>query len=424
MFSANRIVAIDDQREYLDKMCHALHGLGVPCIPILYPDEVPAEETPLLQNVRMAFCDLHLLPGATKPELNYAAIGALLTRMATRSRSPLLLVLWTAYPGDADELKEYLAKRHSETQPIAILALNKADFNEELISNLPAAIREKLESIPQLCALYDWEDDVASAGSACVGALLRLAGTNGDTLKESLDKLLSSLAQRATGKQLAAENPGAALQEALVPLLADKLSHLPDDAQRLARWKVAMPSAVAKKNCMANLSRSASINTALNVMRTNGDPINGRVRGAVIKLDCSSIFMYRFSSSQSDVLQKFFLRDPAKFRWVAIQVEAACDFANQKSPCIPYVLAVEVPATVELQDKHADSIWRSPAFLSEVDEEVRLVANVRYVAMISPKKAKSRDALYRLREPLVNELAFHKSRQETRPGIVALEPPQ
>jgi len=123
-------------------------------------------------------------------------------------------------------------------------------------------------------------------------------------------------------------------------------------------------------------------------------------------------------------LQKFLLRDTAKYRWVEIQVEAACDFANQKSPCIPYILAVEVPATVELQDKHADSIWRSPAFLSEADEEVRLVANVRYVAMISPKKAKARNALYRLREPLVNELAFHKSRQETRPGIVALDPPR
>lgn len=427
MFSANRIVAIDDEREYLDSMCQALHALGVPCIPIFYPDGIPSDETHLLQNVRVAFCDLHLIPGMQhKREVNFAAIGDLLTRMTTISKSPILLVLWTAYPEDADALKTYLAERYGESQPIAILALNKADFEGSLISNLPVAIREKLESIPQLCALYDWEDDVASAASACVGALLRLADTNGDALKGSLDKLLSLLAQAATGKQLAAENPGSALQEVLVPLLADKLSHLPDDAQRLDRWKTAMPSAVDRKNCLADLSRSALINTALNVMRTNGDPISGRVRGAVIKIDCPSIFMYRFSSSQADVLQKFFLRDTAKYRWVAIQVEAACDFANQKSPCIPYVLAVEVPATVGLQDKPkpADSIWRSPAFLSEVDEEVRLVANVRYVAMISSKKAKSRNALYRLRDPLVNELAFHKSRQETRPGIFALEPRQ
>ena len=420
MFSANRIVAIDDQRDYLDKMCGALHGLGIPCIPILYPDGIPTEETPLLQNVRMAFCDLHLLPGATKAELNYAAIGDLLARMATRSRSPLLLVLWTAYPEDADALRKYLAQRHAETQPVAILALNKADFDGDLIRNLPAAIREKLESIPQLRALYEWEDDVASAGSACVGALLRLASTDGDDLKESLDKLLSALAQRATGRQLAAENPGAALQEALVPLLADKLSHLPDDAQRLERWKTAMPSAAGKKNCPTNLSRAAAINTALNVMRADSGVPNGRERGAVIGIDCPSVFMYRFSSAQADVLQKFFLKDASRYRWVAIQVEAACDFANQKSPCIPYVLAAEVPASVELMDMHADSIWRSPAFLSEKDEEVRLVANVRYVAMLSSKKAKSRNALYRLRDALVNELAFHKSRHETRPGIVAL----
>jgi hypothetical protein len=401
-------------------MCGALHTLGIPCIPILYPDGIPTEETPLLNNVRMAFCDLHLLAGAANTELNYPVIGALLAQMAKKSRSPLLLVLWTAYPQDADALRTYLAQRHAETQPIAILALDKANFDGEQIRNLPEAIREKLNSIPQLRALYEWEDDVASAGGACVGALLRLAATDGSDLTKSLDKLLSTLAQKATGKQLAAENPGAALHEALVPLLADKLSHLPDDTQRVERWKIALPSAASKKVWDTDPSRVAAINTALNVMRTENGSISGRERGAVIGIDCTGIFMYRFSSDQSEVLKKFFLKDESKYRWVAIQVEAACDFANQKSPCIPYVLATEVPASVELLEKHADSIWRSPIFLSEQNEKVRLVANVRYVAMISSKKTKSKKALYRLREPLVNELAFCKSRHETRPGIVAL----
>jgi len=66
------------------------------------------------------------------------------------------------------------------------------------------------------------------------------------------------------------------------------------------------------------------------------------------------------------------------------------------------------------------AIWISPYFVSEKNEEVKLVAIVRYATTISWRKASSIKAIYRLREPLVNELAFRKSLNDMRPGIVKL----
>jgi hypothetical protein len=427
MFSASRIIAIDDEKDYLDKLTGVLHGMGIPCIPICFPDQVPGDDATWFSGFRIIFCDLHLLKGAAKPELNYGVIGSLLERVAAPGAAPVLLILWTAYPEDADNLRDYLSKRHAAAQPIAIYALRKADFDGPLAVNLPAAVRSKLDDVPQLRALYEWQDDVAIAANTSVGSLLDLARREGGDLKEALDKLLSSLATAATGKELAAKNPGAALLEALTPLLADGIAHLPRDGQRDDLWKKAMPSAVAKAKLESKSDRVCAVNTAMSIVHGDaGAVISARERGAVIEVECPSLFMYRFGDSPGEIMKAFGLKNatPTTHRWVGVQVEAACDFAQQKSPCIPYVLALEVAAAEETKQERRqgrpDSLWESPVFRSEKNEAVRLVANVRYVSMVSVKKAQVRQAVYRLRDPLVNELAYFKSRHELRPGIVAL----
>ena len=417
MFSASRIIAVDDERKYLEQLAKALHSMGIPCIPLCYPDDVP-QEAEWFRGVRILFCDLHLLPGAAKPELNYSAIGALLERMTSPHGSPLLLILWTAYAEDAEKLRKYLAERHADAQPIEVFALKKSDFDGGK-GDLPSVIREKLEAIPQLRALYEWQDDVAEASNACVGTLLKLAKHGNGDLKGSLDELLTALAQAATSTDLAANEPGAALQEVLVPLLADRLSHLPNDQGRHKRWAQAMPSALEKKNCLTNAesSRKAAINTGLHIASPGA--ATGRDRGAVIQIDCAGLFLHRFAQTKDDILSEFKIRAGTNHRWLAVQVEAACDYAQQKSNSVPFVLALEVPAGTTVGNK-SPAIWCSPFFISEKKEEVMLVAIVRYATTISWRKAGSIKAIYRLREPLVNELAFRKSHNDMRPGIVRL----
>jgi len=420
MFSANRIVAIDDEAEFLGKLCQALHGMGIPCIPLQYPDQLPGESVAWFQRIRIVFCDLHLLQGLQqKPELNYAVIGSILERMASVDGGPVLLILWTAYPQEEADLRAYLAERHAACMPVEILGLDKKEFSGDAAGKLPDAVAQRLNTIPQLRALYQWDDDVAVAGNACVGAVLRLAMKTGGNLKDALDLLLSALAQRATGKELAAQDPSRALQEALLPLLADKLTHIPSTADRQKIWAEAMPSAVARKFCTP--AGAAEINTAFSI--DSGGTPRARDRGAVVNIACPSLFRYRFSSSQDEILQKFMLKKSKSHRWMAIQVEAACDYAQQKSPSLPYVLAIEVSNAdaTEIENRsETDSLWFSPAFFSDEKKEVRLIANVRYVSMISPRKAKSLAAAYRLREQLVNQLAFQRSSHEIRPGIVSL----
>lgn len=419
MFSASRIVAIDDEKAQLDKLCRALHGMGIPCIPIEYPQDVPAHGSAWFGAVRVAFCDLHLLKGATKPEQHFSAVGALLDRMSTPRSGPLLLVLWTNYPEDAAALESYLAKRHPTATPVAVVPLAKSEFEEDgKAATLPQAIRDRLDHIPQLRALLDWEDEVGAASSACVGSLLKLAMQQQGDMKESLDVLLSSLAQAATGKALASEDPGAALVEVLMPMVADQLAHLPDDAARVGRWRAALSKAASKSKCNTTPERAAAVNTAISIVH------GGRAheRGAVVALHGDAVFKLRFGLTAAETLQRFALKGTPAYRWVRIEVEAVCDYAQQKSACLPYVLAVEIPAEAELVDKtyRPISLWESPPFVSESGVRVRLVANVQFVSTLSPKKARGIPALYRLREPWVNHLAFARTRHEGRPGIVAL----
>jgi len=157
MFAASRVIAIDDEEPYLQKLCRALHDSGIPCVPLKYPDQQPPENGGWFRNVRIVFCDLHLIPSAANVEQSYAAIGTMLERIIPDGGSPLLLVIWTNYPNQVDELQKYLGDRYPpDKQPSAVLALSKADFENDNAKRLPDAIRERLESNPQLCALLEW----------------------------------------------------------------------------------------------------------------------------------------------------------------------------------------------------------------------------------------------------------------------------
>jgi hypothetical protein len=420
------VIAIDDEERYLNQLCKALHDSGIPCVPLKYPDQQPPENGGWFRNVRIMFCDLHLIPSAAGPHQSYGAIGAMLERIIPAGGSPLLLVVWTNYPSEMEALKAYLVERFpADKQPSAILSLSKAEFEGENAAKLPDAIRTRISANPQLSALLEWENDVANAADDCVRMLFRLAAEAGGDFSAAMDVLLSQLACAASGKDLAAENPETAIHEALLPLLSDSVLHLPEDAHRTERWKKAMPSAVAKEKLPSAGARAASINAALNIVHAGAQPsMTARERGAVVRLTDKE-FGEAFSRTADEIAKDFALT--AKLPplvWVAIQVEAMCDYAQQKSVRIPYVVALEIPADTALVPTgkgRPDPVWESPAFLSEAGTPVRLVANVRYLFLLSREDARQRKSAYRLRDLLANDLSFAKARHELRPGYIRLD---
>jgi hypothetical protein len=423
MFGSGRIVVIDDEAEYLTQLTSTLHEMGVPCIPIHFDGGVSQDAT-WLSGCRMAFCDLHLIRGLPSgSKSNYAVIGSLLDRMATTEASSLLLVLWTRFPQEAAELEHYLLERHSDSRPAAILHLDKNDFVGDRARTLPDEVRNKLRSIPQLRALYEWQDEVSTAAAACAGSLVGLARGMQGEMNSNLDRVLSALAQKATGVEIAARHPGSALQDILSPLLADRLSHLPEDERHRELWRDAMPSAVARSQCGDAVAGGvAAINTALHIAYPRGERVTGRDRGAVIPVPCPSLFRHRFASDEAKVREKFGIKLDTPVRWIGIQVLASCDHAQRKSLSIPYVLAAEVASDTEepsIKSRPA-ALWLSPVFVSEENKAVRVFANVAFTTSVSWKRADSKAAIYRFREPLVNALSLFKSQHETRPGIISL----
>lgn len=427
MFAASRVIAIDDEELYLNKLCRALHDSGIPCVPLKYPEQQPPEDGSWFRNVRIMFCDLHLIPSAANVQQSYGAIGTMLERIIPDGGSPLLLIVWTNFPGQVDELRAYLQERFPpDKQPSALLPLSKADFENENAKNLPTAIRQRLDSNPQLSALLEWENDVANAADDCVRMLFRLASKSDSDFSSSMDVLLSQLACAASGKSLAAENPGAAIHEALLPLLSDSVLHLPEDAARIDRWRAAMATVVAEQPLPKAGDRAASINTALNIVHAQTQPtMTAKERGAVYRLsskEFSEIFPGRDAATQK---KDFALKaELAEMNWVGIQVEAVCDYAQQKSVRLPYVIALEVPAATALVEHgkgRPDPVWESPTYLSEAEVPVKLVANVRYVNLLSADQAAKIKPAYRIRDLLTNDLAFARARHELRPGYIRLD---
>lgn len=424
MFASYKVIAVDDDQGYLNQITGGLKTVGIPCMPILFPDEAAEIPASLVQHTRLVFTDLHLVNnGKTENKTNYDAIGTLLERIVPDGGSPVVLVLWTRFPDEVEKLRTHLIERYNpEKLPIAILPLAKVLFDGDKHVDLPGAISELLQSLPAIRALIHWERDVAEAADHCARRIYNLARAEGGDIQDSLELLLSQLAVAATGMKIARADPGGSIHDALLPLLADQVSSLTGSEDGRKLWEAALPSAVsgraAKKK--PNSARAAAINSSMHIADRDAG-VSGLTRGAVISVDDALIAEF-FEKSSEELVSHFCVPEQKAPVWRAIQIEATCDYAQQKSPTIPFVLAVEAPTSAQFTPTgmRPASIWMSPVLLSPEQTEMHLVANVKYVFSLPPGKAKQRIAKYRLREAMTNEVGFSKAQHSIRPGSVTL----
>lgn len=424
MFASYKVVAVDDDPKYLQQITDALKASGIPCMPVIFPGEAAEFDVSKVPHVRLVFSDLHLIEnGIARSKANYDAIGTFLEKIIPDGGGPLLLVLWTRFPEEADKLRQHLSERYDPVkQPIAIIPLDKNKFGEKASENLPAAIGNLLEAMPSVRAVIHWERDVSEAADQCARSLYNLARAAGGDVQQGLEILLSELAVSATGKKIAKENPGESVHDALLPLLADQISNLTSSESNRDLWRAALPTAAEGRKIETSPARAAAINSSLHIAGRDSK-LPGTTRGAVIPVD-DGLLRSLFEKASDELLTDFCVsKKDAAVTWRAIQVEASCDYAQQKSPTIPYVLALEVPANLDFflkKEMRPASIWFSPILQSPAGESFYLVANVKFSFSLSPSDAKGLVADYRLRESLVGEVGFAKSQHSIRPGSITL----
>ena len=426
MLLTPRIIAIDDESAHLAGLAESLNRHGVACLQILFTED-PVNIMPC-PDVRLIFADLHLGGGSLSSDhkTDFSTIGTLLEDTIKPS-GPYFIVLWTMYPDQAPKLHKFLDRLEGVTKPFDVLPLSKTSHldSKGKVRNeneLIKAIVNLTNSLPQIAVLFDWENRVLDATGSTVSSLLELASTHqSDNRTGEVGRILARLAIEAVGEDHVDSDRLRALNNALLPILADRLANTRLDKDNNEIWRKAFDVVSSRE---LSQEEAAQLNRLVHVANAEGN--NGRDRGAVILLTGrdENDFKEDFGLDQNEAAQrefhcKDFALDENRSRWVLVQAQAACDHAQTRPGPVPFYLGLDLPeAQIRRTRKPPASLWRSPVFRFGGDIR-RLHVSARFPMSLSPSAANRATPLYRLREQILNGLIFHLHGHTARPGMIS-----
>ena len=430
MFDITRIVAVDDDKEHLDALVTGLHSSSFPCLGLHYQSVPTQTNIAPCPYVRIAFMDVNLLglPQSSSPQ-NFGAIGDLLRNIAPKG--PYLLVLWTTTPEDRAEVRRFLDERLNDTaKPFDVVAFDKADYGiaEGLVPDLPKLtqdIRGLTEDAPSLAVLTEWEEKVWSAAAETLSSITMLgsADKTGGEQQDDITKIMYAMAVEAVGQPNVAANPFRAVNEALLPVLADHVAASEIDDGSVNLWQQVVNNGNVGQSI--NDQEAALLNRVFHIASDIGAN-QGAERGAVIPLPrtmSGNLFEDTFGISEVSAAERLFrCRDfrvgGDQCRWVLVQVQAACDYAQRQPGPLPFFLGMEIIESSISNNSPPQALWRSPKF--ENDSSIReLQVNTRVQIPMSAAAARAYRPLYRLREQLLADLLHRAQTNNVRPGIIS-----
>ena len=426
MLTSSRVVVIDDRADHMQALANGLYQHGVGCLPIHYPDDVARlKQCP---NLRVLFADLHLMAGGDDA-VHFGTIGSLIQE-AFQPLGPYFIVLWTEYPDKAGELMEYLESRLKDVAaPFDVLALDKSRYyddqynlnSEKLVNDIAGISKES----PQFSALLDWEDHVLGAAGDTVGSVLELAKSakEREARKAHLSRLLYNLAVAGVGPHYFEDDRFGAVSDALLPVLADRMSFQESKSKRDV-WQAAFDPKVHKKKLTG--IEVAKLNRLVHIAFPPEDS-RGDERGVVIALPeryTGDQFPKKFAIEEADAASSEFFchsispRDP-RILWVLVQSQPACDYALNRPGTLPFYLGLVLPATCKgKKGSPPESLWCSPSY-EHLGVEDFLHVSARFPVSISKQEAKGMKPIYRLREQLLGNLSHYLHSYGSRLGIMS-----
>ena len=426
---APRIIAIDDERNHLEGLTQGLNRYGAACLPVHFAGEPAA--VPPCPYVRVIFADLHLSGGPPGNHVqDFSTIGGLIED-TIKPTGPYLIVLWTMYPDQANDLHRFLRERLRDVaKPFAVRALNKNDHLDpqgdvRSPEGLVVAIGQIIAEQPQIGALLNWEECVLSAAADAISSIVELAETARDDrrLSEEVGRLFAKLAVAAVGKEHIEENRFRAVNEALLPILADRIASLrPQKAERKL-WQAAFRKSDIRRGL--SLEEAAKLNSLVHIAPSR-DARSWAERGAVIALPARAFgnkFKRTFGIAQETAADKSFAcrdftENDNRFRWVLVQSQAACDYAQMRPGPLPFHLGLCFPASSAQRNKKSPAaLWTSPCF--EFGNPTLLHVNAGFQMSLSATVRGIGKPLFRLREQLLSDLIYQLHGYGARPGIIS-----
>lgn len=421
-----RVIAIDDDLKHLEGLAQGLNQYGTACLPVHYEgDDVAVSPCP---QVRVIFADLHLSDLTSGDHRqDFGVIGGLIQERIKPS-GPYFIVLWTMYPDQATRLQDFLDERlENVAKPFKVQALDKNNFLDlqpddvkvKDLEKLAQAIQRSVEGHPQFGALLNWEERVLDGAADTLSSMMEMA----ESRSEEVGRLLRILAEGAVGKDHIEDDRFRAVNDALLPILADRLASMRSQQSDNELWKDAL-----REEGEVSIEKVARLNSFLHIASLS----NSRdERGAVITLPqrfIESGFAQKFDIPEDEAAEKQFLLDLSKkdndpFHWVLVQTQAACDYAQSRPGPLPFHLGLylsesKVKKSLIKKGKAPAALWCSPCF--DHDQQVRyLHVNARFPVSLSREEASQASPRFRLREQLLNDLIYHLHGYSARPGIIS-----
>lgn len=427
MLSPPGVIAIDDQQDHLTGLANGLNRHGVACLQIHFTGD-PGGIKPC-PHVRIIFADLHLGTGTPSDHhTDFSTIGGLLED-SIKPSGPYFIVLWTRYPEQAENLRSFLEDRlHAVTKPFSVLPLAKDDHLDEDgevrdEKKLIEAIVALTEKLPQIRALFHWESRVLGAAGRTVSSLLELASAQqGDKRADEVGRILARLGMEAVGKAHVASDRFRAVNEALLPILADRIANLRSVESDDEIWSAALD--VGGGSTGLSVEEAAKLNRLAHVADPSSENVSERGVAVVLPESYRGNFGSTFGIDEKDAARhqfrcKDFAPDDDRFRWVLLQAQAACDHAQSQPGPVPFYLGLDLPEKHELKNEKAPaSLWSSPAF--EFNGQVRLLhVSARFPVSLTPGEVQDAKPIYRLREQILNDFIYHVHSHGARPGMIS-----
>jgi hypothetical protein len=432
MLPSPRIIAIDDEPTHLRGLADGLNSFGVACLQVHFTgDDTQLKPCP---HVRVIFADLHLNEGGAGMEdaRHFTVIGGFIEQTIIPS-GPYIIVLWTRFADRADALATFLEERLLNVpKPFIVTALDKNEHLDEEgkvkdSTRLVQAIQEAISKQPQVAALLNWEERVLGAASDTVGAIVGLTttGANQPPRSAQLGRLLSQLAKASVGEGHVERDRFHAVNEALLPILADRVSVLKGQNEADDPWK----SAFSEADLAAGVSaqEAAQLNRFLHIAEGEAG-ISAADRGAVFALPAqfageafkTTCGMEEAETAGKQFGCKTFNTADESCRWVLIQVQAICDYAQRQPGPLPFVLALEMPNSAKSTSSLPAALWVSPVMWIRGAPRI-LAVNSRFQVMMPETHARQIAADYRLREQILGELVYRIHSHGARPGILRMD---
>ncbi len=423
-----RVIAIDDEPQHLAGLTQGLNRYGAACLPVHFTGEAAIAPC---SHVRVIFADLHLSAGPPGDHAqDFAVIGGLIED-TIQPAGPYFIVLWTMYPDKAIALHDFLVGRlENVAKPFTVQALNKNDHldpqgNVKSPKALVEAIGQAIAEQAQIGALLNWEERVLGAAAGTVASITEMAESAAEDTGpgHEVGRLLASLAVGAVGGEHVEEDRFRAVNDALLPILADRIASMRSRKADNGLWQAALDG--AGSGGRLTLDEAARLNRLLHIAPSNPDD-NGGERGTVIALPEEFIgeaFVKTFDLSPEEAAtHQFRCRqsgdDNEPFFWVLIQTQAACDYAQSQSGPLPFHLGLCLPESRVKRGSAPAALWRSPCF--KLDDQVRVLhVNARFQVSLPRAKAEQAAPLFRLREQLLNDLIYQLHGYGARPGIIS-----